>query len=301
MIMKKTFLKIILFLSLVFIFDNLFAINFNEAREATSKIWEVSIAKKTWSMEAQIGNISGNIFKTLKIAIWWLLVIYIVYAWVMMIISMWDDEKQLSSAKRSIWYAIVWLLFINIPWTLYRSFSDKRTADDVTWSYWNVTTIYERNIFMNSDYFWATLGAIITFLEISIVALAIFVFVYNWIKIMISGWEDKNISEAKNKILWSLAWLIFIWIMEVWRNIIFIWDFKWAGQDMFSKLANLALFFAWPIAIFFISLAWYYYITAGGEEEKVKKAKNIIINTALSTLILLWMYTFLLDLRTLNF
>jgi hypothetical protein len=118
---------------------------------------------------------------------------------------------------------------------------------------------------------------------------------------MISGWEDKNISEAKNKILWSLAWLIFIWIMEVWRNIIFIWDFKWAGQDMFSKLANLALFFAWPIAIFFISLAWYYYITAGGEEEKVKKAKNIIINTALSTLILLWMYTFLLDLRTLNF
>jgi len=299
--MKKTFLKIILFLSLVFIFGNLFAINFNEAREATSKIWEVSIAKKTWSIETQIGNISGNIFKTLKIAIWWLLVIYIVYAWVMMIISMWDDEKQLSSGKRSIWYAIVWLLFINIPWTLYRSFSDKRTADDVTWSYWDVTTIYERNIFMNSDYFWATLWAIITFLEISIVALAIFVFVYNWIKIMISGWEDKNISEAKNKILWSLAWLIFIWIMEVWRNIIFIWDFKWAGQDMFSKLANLALFFAWPIAIFFISLAWYYYITAWGEEEKVKKAKNIIINTVLSTLILLWMYTFLLDLRTLNF
>lgn len=299
--MKKTIVKILLFLSLILSFSSLFAVNFNEASEATSKISEVSIAKKTWSMETQIWTITSNVFKTLKIAIGWLLVIYIVYAWVMMIISMWDDEKQLSSAKRSIWYAIVWLLFINIPWTLYRSFSDKRTTDDITWSYWDVVTIYNRNIFMNSDYFWTTLGSIITFLEITVVALAIFVFIYNWIKIMVSWWEDKNMSEAKSKILWSLAWLIFIWIMEVWRNMVFIWDFKWAWQDMFSRLANLALFFAWPVAIFFISLAWYYYITAWWEEEKVKKAKNIIINTALATLILLWMYTFLLDLWTLSF
>lgn len=299
--MKKTIVKILLFLSLILSFNNLFAINFNEATQATSKISSVSIAKKTWSIETQIVSITTNIFKTLKIAIGWLLVIYIVYAWVMMIISMWDDEKQLSSAKRSIWYAIVGLLFINIPWTLYRSFSDKETYDDITWDYWDIITIYNRNIFMNSDYFWSTLGSIITFLEIAVVALAVFVFIYNWIKIMMSWGQDKNMSEAKNKILWSLAGLIFIWIMEVWRNIVFIWDFKWAWQDMFSKLANLALFFAWPVAIFFISLAWYYYITSWWEEEKIKKAKNIIINTALATLILLWMYTFLLDLKTLSF
>lgn len=299
--MKKTIVKILLFLSLILSFNNLFAINFNEATQATSKISSVSIAKKTWSIETQIVSITTNIFKTLKIAIGWLLVIYIVYAWVMMIISMWDDEKQLSSAKRSIWYAIVGLLFINIPWTLYRSFSDKETYDDITWDYWDIITIYNRNIFMNSSYFRSTLGSIITFLEIAVVALAVFVFIYNWIKIMMSWGQDKNMSEAKNKILWSLAGLIFIWIMEVWRNIVFIWDFKWAWQDMFSKLANLALFFAWPVAIFFISLAWYYYITSWWEEEKIKKAKNIIINTALATLILLWMYTFLLDLKTLSF
>jgi hypothetical protein len=89
--------------------------------------------------------------------------------------------------------------------------------------------------------------------------------------------------------------------MEVWRNFVFIWDFKWTWQDVFSKLANLALFFAGPIAIFFLSLAWYYYITSGWEEEKIKKAKSIIINTGLATLLLLWIYTFLLDLKTLNF
>lgn len=300
--MKKTLIKIFLIFTIIFSFNNnVFAVDFSKATEATSKIKDVSVAAKSWNMEAQINNITTNIFKTLKIAIWWLLVIYIVYAWVMMILSMWDDEKQLSSAKKSLWYAIVWLLFINVPWALYRSFSDKNVADDITSSAWNDITIYQRNIFMNSDQFWATLWAIITFLEIAVVALAIFIFVYNWIKIMLSGWEDKNMSEAKNKILWSLAWLIFIWIMEVWRNFIFIWDFKWAWQDMFSKLANLALFFAWPVAIFFLSLAWYYYITAGWEEEKIKKAKSIVINTVLATLILLWMYTFLLDLWTLEF
>jgi len=48
-----------------------------------------------------------------------------------------------------------------------------------------------------------------------------------------------------------------------------------------------------------MTLAAYYYITANGEEEKVKKAKNIIVNTVFATLILLAAYTFLLDLVTL--
>ena len=279
------------------------AVNFNDASSATDPIKTVSIPAKTWwTMEEQVESITLSIFKTLKIAIGAVLVVYIVYAWTMMIISMWYDEKQLWSAKRSIWHAVVGLLFINIPWTLYSAFSGKNTSDDVSVKdTWPLTDVSERNIFMNSEIFWTTLWSIINFLEIALVAIAIFIFVLNGIKIMISGGEDKNVSEAKNKILWSLAWLIFIGIMEVWRNFVFIWDFKWTWQDVFSKLANLALFFAGPIAIFFLSLAWYYYITSGWEEEKIKKAKSIIINTGLATLLLLWIYTFLLDLKTLNF
>ena len=81
----------------------------------------------------------------------------------------------------------------------------------------------------------------------------------------------------------------------------FKWDFKWQGQELFATLANLALFFAWPIAIFFLSLAGYYYITAGGDDDKVKKAKSIVFNTLIATIILLGIYTFLLDLKTLSF
>lgn len=301
--MKKAFLKIFLLLSIVFSFwvIHTYSVNFSDASPATSKIKTVSISEKSGSTVTQINNIWYNILKTVKIAIWGLLVLYIVYAWVMMIIAMWDDEKQLSNAKRSVWYAILWLLFINIPTTLYMAFSNKRTVDDVTSVYWDVTTVYNRNIFMNSDVFGATLWSIITFLEIALVVLCIFIFILNGIKIITSGGEDKNITEAKNKILWSLAGLIFIGIMEVWRNLIFIGDLKWAWQDLFTKLANLALFFAGPVAIFFLSLAWYYYITSGWEDEKIKKAKAIVLNTVLATLILLGMYTFLLDLKTLNF
>lgn len=299
--MKKLLTKIFFLMFILFSFWQLNAINFDEAKDATKQISTVSIDKKTWSTESQIKSISAWVFKTFKIAVWWLIVAYLIYAWIMMIFSMWDDEKKLSWAKKALWYPIVWLLFINIPWTLFNALSNKRTVDDVTSSYWDVKVVYERNIFMNSDYFWTTLWSVMTFLEIAIVFFAVIIFIFNWIKVMFSSWDDKAIWEAKQKILWSLAWMIFIWIMEVWRNFVFIWDFKWAWKDMFTNLANLALFFAWPVAIFFISLAWYYYITSGWDEEKVKKAKSIIINTLLAVLILIWMYTFLLDLKTLNF
>lgn len=300
--MKKKLIKIFLIISIFFSFNilNTNAVNFWVATEATSKISSVSIDAKSWKIEDQINLITKKVFKTLKIVIGWLLVIYLVYAWTMMIISMWNDEEKLSASKKTFWYTIVWLLFINIPWKLYDAFSWKITSDNISWSPWNTTTIYTRNIFMNSQDFWNTFDWVISFLQISIVVVAIFIIVLSWIKIMLAKWKEEDITENKNKILWSLAWLVFIGIMEVWRNIIFSWDFSWKWKELFSSLANLALFFAWPIAIFFLSLAWYYYITASWDEEKIKKAKNIIINTLLATLILLWMYTFLLDLNTLT-
>ncbi len=300
--MKTIFVKLLLLFSLTFwAYTFAWAINFEDAGNATNKISSVSIHEKSWDMKTQITSITNSIFKTLKIIIWGLLVIYLVYAWVMMILSMWDDEQKLSEAKRSIRYAIIWLLFINIPTTLYDAFSQKRTTDDVTSTIWDGVTIYQRNIFMQSDIFGSTLWNILTFLQITIVALAIFMIVFAGIKIIMASGDEEKVTESKNKILWSLAGLIFIWVMEVWRNVMFRWDFKWQWQDLFSTLANLALFFAGPIAIFFLSLAGYYYITAGGDEDKVKKAKSIVFNTLIATLILIGMYTLLLDLKTLSF
>lgn len=309
--MKTIFMKLLLLFSLTFwAYTFAWAINFEDAGNATEKIKEISIHEKSWNMtmQQQIEVITMNIFKTVKIIIWGLLVIYLVYAWVMMILSMWDDEQKLSESKRSIRYAIIGLLFINIPTTLYTAFFGGSKWLEV-WVLGNGSftsnnlsnNSYRMNIFINTQQFWSTLWSILTFLQITIVALAIFMIVFAGIKIIMASGDEEKVTESKNKILWSLAGLIFIWVMEVWRNVMFRWDFKWQWQDLFSTLANLALFFAGPIAIFFLSLAGYYYITAGGDEDKVKKAKSIVFNTLIATLILIGMYTLLLDLKTLSF
>lgn len=305
--MKKIFLILFLILSLFFGFKQeiyaWWAINFWDIN--TSKITNKSISANSWDFEWWIQNISTNVFHTLKVIIWWLLIIYIVYAWILMVISMWDDEEKLSSAKRAIWYSILWLIFINIPWTLFDIFSKDKNLENATLNEITFTEQSNWNIFMNKNALWNTMWNIVTFLEITIVSLAVFVIVLSGIKIIMSLGKQENITEQKNKILWSLWWLIFIWIMEVWREIVFKWNIKWTWWnslgDLFGTLANLALFFAWPVAIFFLSLAWYYYITRAWDEEKTKKAKSIVINTLIATVLLLWIYTFLNDLKDLNF
>ena len=39
-----------------------------------------------------------------------------------MIMSMGNNEEQLSNSKRQLWYTLIGLLFINIPGTIYEAF-----------------------------------------------------------------------------------------------------------------------------------------------------------------------------------
>lgn len=300
--MIKTFIKILLILWLAFscfTISNAWNIDFSDAQTATTKFKSDSISAKWWDIKTQLESTTLNIFKTLKIVVWWLLVFFIVYAWTMMVFSMWDDEEKISSSKRTIWYSLIWLLFINIPWTIYSAFTWKRTTETITWATWNVTWIFQRNIFINSEALWPVLGNLVTFLQMILAVFAVIIIIFSWLQMMLAQWKDDVISQNKSRIIYSLLWLIFLWVLEWWKNVVYKWDLLEGWQEIFSSLANLALFFAWPIAIFFLSLAWYYYITAWGNEDKIKKAKTIVINTALATLILIWMYTFFADLRTL--
>jgi len=118
------------------------------------------------------------------------------------------------------------------------------------------------------------------------------------ISLMTSRGREEKMKEAKNKILYTVLALVFVGIIEAWKRVAFDGEIS-DGVNLFQSLANLALFFAAPVAIFFLTLAGYYFITSNGDEERVKKAKSIIINTILATLILLAGYTFLIDLATL--
>jgi hypothetical protein len=92
---------------------------------------------------------------------------------------------------------------------------------------------------------------------------------------------------------------MFVWFIETWKNFVYTWNMS-VWTNIFKTIIELILFFAWPVAIFFLTLAWYYYITSNWDEDKVKKAKSIIINTVIATIILLVWYSILLDLKLLT-
>lgn len=268
-----------------------------------SEIEKVSL-NVAWggSIESNINIIGIELLRVVKRILMWIMVIFIVYTWAMMIMSMWSDEEQLSSAKRQIWYSIVALLFINIPESLYRVFV-KDGGTTVGWeistdTFGNESTNISWNLFVDWIQVWLTVNdSIVYFLEIMIFLWAIFMITLAGIQLMTWRGKEDKMKEAKNKIIYTILALIFVGIIEAWKRLAFGGEIS-DGVNLFESLVNLALFFAVPVAIFFLVLAAFYLITSNGDEERVKKAKSIIINTLLATLILLASYTFLLDLAS---
>ena len=303
MTMKKLFIYILV---LVWIFFSLWGdVSFASAVTipGDTEIRDVSISvNSSGNIIQDINNTGFRILTIIKRVIMWLLVIFMVYTGAMMIMSMWSDEEQLSSSKRQIWYAVVALLFINIPGTLFEAFykdGDTTVWDSVSNSaFENATTESSGNLFFDVFVFANTVNdQIVMFMEIMVFLAAIFMLTLAGINVMTSRGREEKMKEAKTKIIYTILALIFVGIIEAWKQIAFggvIED----GVNLFESLSKLALFFAAPVAIFFLTLAGYYYITSNGDEERVKKAKSIIVNTVLATLILLAAYTFLLDLAT---
>lgn len=264
-------------------------------------IKDVSIKyNSSWNIVDDVNNVWLSLLTTTKLLLQWVLIIFIVIVWAQMIMAMWSDEEKLTNSKRQLWYTLVAIIFINIPWTIYNMFhNDDQGKIWKTWANSWRDDWESGNIFIDSFSFWTTLNdQIIWFLEVIIFAAAVFMIMLAWIRIMTARWKEEAISEWKNKIIYSVIAVILVGFIEMWKYVAFEWNISdWV--DFFSTLANLALFFAWPVAIFFLSFAWYYFVTSNGDEERIKKAKTIVINTVIATLILLASYTFLLDLASL--
>lgn len=253
-------------------------------------------------LRSNIQIIGRQLLNIVKRILMWIMLIYVVYIGIQMIISMGSDDEKLSAAKRQLWYTLVALVFINIPATLFNAFYRWWTPwsvwENSVWNFDDPSLAREwTNIFFNRSAFeWVT-NTLVSFLEILIFAAAIFMITLTGIQLLVSRWKEERVTEAKNKILYSILAIIFVGIIEAWKSVAFSWSLS-DGRNLFESLANLALFFAAPVAIFFLTLAGYYYITSNWDEERAKKAKNIIINTVIATVILLASYTFLLELST---
>lgn len=304
----KNFIKITILISVLIL--AFWILNVNAAIDTSSLQWidniensSINNISQTWELDEDIKNVWFWILTIIKYIISAILVLFLVYAWIQMVLSMWNDEEELSSAKRQLWYSIFWLIFINIPGSLYQIFNVENKWTIWWWINWTWSSPVSSNsdsLIINNDIFDQTINwSIIAFLEYSIFAIAVFVIVLAGIRILTSRWNDEQISEAKTKIIWSIVWLMFIGFIESWQSLVYGWKISdWA--NLFETLENLALFFAWPVVIFFLTLSWYYYITSAWDEEKIKKSKVMIISTLVAIVILLASHSILKDLITLN-
>ncbi len=287
----KKILKIFLLISLLF--SGFYASNLAYAENIewlnkelkTSKNYK-KISHKT-DIPESTKDIVYRIIDIVRIVFSGILVIFIVYAWAQMIMSKGSEEEELTKAKRTLRYALVWIVFINFPIDIYNGLTNSKNS----WNFFIVWSIFKKVV-----------ENIVLFLEIIIAWIAIFMIVLTWIKLITSRAREEKISEAKNKLTWIIVALIFIWFIEVWKN--FIIAENWLDVsfwvDIFQRLANLALYLAAPVALFFLTLAWYYYITASWDEERAKKWKSIVVNMLIWVIILLCGYVLLNDLSLLT-
>jgi len=83
-----------------------------------NKITDQSIKsiQTDWTISDNIKDTWYKLLTIVKTIVSWLLVIFIVYIWIQMILSMWSDEDKLTKSKTQLWYTLMALIFINIPW-----------------------------------------------------------------------------------------------------------------------------------------------------------------------------------------
>lgn len=228
-----------------------------------------------------------------------IMLIYLVYAGFMFFYwSIWKEDK-LESAKNQIYYSLAWLLFINVPWVLYSLFWDSWWKQADAWvnsewfnawieSSWNLLVSWNFQLFVENNLLWL--------LEVVVWIVATFSIILSAYNIINADWKDDIVTEEKDKIVYSVTALIFVWFMQFFKDAVFTGQ-QDKIQDLFSSVMNLAIFIWWPIALSFIILAWYYLITSNWDEERLEKAKNIVINSIIWVLILMASWTFLADIN----
>ncbi len=169
-----------------------------------------------------------------------------VYNGFVMMLSMGNDEEKLSSSKRQIRYALIGLLFINMPGTIYEAFNKDGTS--TVGSPVSNSTFLDNtgssNMFVDFFVFGNTLNDnIIGFLQIMVFIAAVFMLVLAGIQLMTSRGQEEKLNEAKSKVLYTVLALIFVGFIEAWKRLAFSGSLD-DGINLVQTLSNLALFFA---------------------------------------------------------
>jgi hypothetical protein len=208
-----------------------------------------------------------------------------------------DNEERVKSQRKQIIYALIGFLFLNLPGVVYTVINpEEKSGTSIgqisSWS----------DLSNGGTFFWDSygldgfLGDIVAFLRVFVFAVAVTMFTWGMFQLIVSAGNEEAQKKATGRLTYGALALIFMGFVELWARLVAGGDFNRYIPFIGSKLFGIVLFFAAPVAIFFLILGAYYYITSAGEEERIKKGKSILINTFIASLILIAALSFLTDL-----
>ncbi len=236
------------------------------------------------------------------------------YVWFLWVTSMGDEEKQ-SNGKNRIMLVVLGLFIVNIPDVIYRiitgsnftsvGFGRKISEAGGQLSTGNTATSIAASgaekcnfFFCPTSFWWSSIDAIIPFLEVTMLVVAVVMFTIWGFAMLL--WGTEAASETAKRRLWYgvIALLITGFLEMLYRAIFFQSNLGGITKGIMTVLVKWAKFFiflAGPIAIIYIIIGGYYYITSWGDEERADRGKKILMYTFFATLMLLLGYTFLIE------
>ncbi len=245
----------------------------------------------------QVGQSFGfKVLWFLKTIISWFALVFMVMIGAYMVVFS-DNEERVKTQRKQILYTLIGFLFLNIPWVIYQIMSPSNNGwSDISSSSWTNVT---------SSWYFAELpgfvGTIANFFRVFAYGGAVLMLTWGFFRLILSSGDEEQVKAAKSRVLYSSLGLMFLLFIDGWIWVISTSDIGSSIPGIAGILFKIALFFAAPTAIFFIIYGAYYYITSAGDEERVKKWKNILLNTLIASLILIASFTFLTDLVRFTF
>lgn len=223
-----------------------------------------------WCWAASTGGKIWDIFRYIWFAI---LVIYIVMAWVTLLLE-WDSPDKVTESLKSLFYMLYWaLLFFGVTWILW-------------WVLWIETVQWTQGL-VNWLQSWpdSLFFKIITTFKTMAFFLAI-------IMLVIYGFRILSQSDKADKIKTMITWIINIVIALVIIKVIdYVYyiaqlpSFTQKATEFIIEIAKILWFIMWATLVLMIFYAWFLMLTDQWKSENMKKAKDVIVWVVLAGLV----------------
>lgn len=237
-----------------------------------------------------------RILNLLKLVISGFALVFMVMIGVQMVIFS-ENEERIKTQRRQVVYVLMGFLFLNIPGALYSVVNPwDASGQTIDTNWWSEPTLFWYNAGLPGFIWW-----IIWFFRVFAYGSAILMLTWWFFRLILSSGEEEQVKAAKSRVIYSSLALMFLLFVDIWVR-----TFSWGTlassvPGIAGTLFKLALFFAAPVAIFFIIYGAYYYITSAWDEERIKKWKSILVNTLIASLILIASFSFLSDISWFSF